>query len=623
MANWTTIEGANTTVTAGISDDVTGLYVTIVPVSGYSITPQNFVIGGATPNGNTWTGGNVSSIIQSVTFSQSGDNVLATIACNSHVFDSATTIRIDIDESTVHPVEQTVVGVCTDVQYPHPTSNVTQVITTEATPTTVVTGNSGTPWVKNYEHLENNISSLLVFRMVLTPSTGYSIINHTLLYTASIEGGETGFTSAITDTTTGGGKIFSVYYSQPPGGGYYEPCNFGNLFTVDYSEKLISVDPTNGIHTVNVSTLMDHLGGESPITVFGTAGATYTMKVREVASPNKTYNFTTDTMTTSATSYSGTIGADGSESVQFVLASSATNASYDVIIESSGGSTLSPEVPDAIGELRINQYGVNTLTIALESAETNHFGTLPSNLLVYRPIRYTGDSYTDNGIDDFMVKGVTTGSSTKVEVLNLTQIKNLTSSMVVAGEGIPHGTTIVSVARHYIVLSVAVNLTSPTRLICALPGADMVPFSFTIPPYGSRTLTVDTTNKHENSVWGFSNISTTANLAQFGSTNLNVVDSRGILLGMSVTGTGISASTVVSSIDYKAHAVTLNQAHVGVADTARLVFRGSNNTKCKLMNISADIVGSNAVISGHIMVPELDNSAKAIIFLDDILNSVS
>ena len=148
-----------------------------------------------------------------------------------------------------------------------------------------------------------------------------------------------------------------------------------------------------------------------------------------------------------------------------------------------------------------------------------------------------------------------------------------------------------------------------------------MPFSFTIPPFSGQTLTVDATNKHGDSVWGFKNIATTADINQFGSTNLDVVDSRGILNGMTVTGSGIYANTTVSSVDYKEHAVTLNQAHNGVSDGARMGFRGANNTKCRIVNIDASIVGVNAVISGHLVVPRLDNSNKATIFLDDILNS--
>jgi len=623
MANWSTTPGTNASVTAGISYDVSDLYVTIAPISGdYSITPQNFVIGGATPDGNTWTGGNVSDVVQSVTFSQDGANVLATIACNSHVFDVDTTIRIDIDESLVYPVEKTAVGVCADVQYPDETINVTQVITTDATATSVIDGDASTPWVKNYKHLENNIEGLLVFRMVLTPDTGYSIVNPDLEYTASVSGGEAGFTHGISNTTTGGGKIFSIYYTQPEGGGYYEPCNFGNLFTITYTEQLDSVDSTNTIFSVSTDMLIDYTGGESLVIVHGTAGAQYTMTIQQAASPNHTYDFDTNAITSTSTSYSGIIGADGTEVVKVTYAGSAVNVIYDIIIASAADSELHDDVPDAAGEMQVNQYGSNTLTISPTTAETGHFGTLPSNLLVVRPIRYDGDHYPDNEVNIFNISGITNGSSTRVSVIDLTDIRNLISGMVITGDNIPHGVTIVAVERDYIILSEAVSLTSATRLSCASRGANLVPFSFTIPPFSGQTLTVDTANRHEDSVWGFKNITTKVDTGQFSNTNLEVVDSRGVLPGMAVKGEGISANTFVSAIDYKEHAVTLNQAHSGVVDGARIAFRGANNTKCRAMNIDASIVGVNAVISGHLVVPRLDNDNKAIIFLDDILNSV-
>ena len=97
-------------------------FLTIVPAAGYSIAPENFVVGGATPLGNNrYEGGNVDNVVEIVEFVQEvGDvNVKANVTLDSTATLNANSdINIDIDESSINPVINDVSGACINMSYP-------------------------------------------------------------------------------------------------------------------------------------------------------------------------------------------------------------------------------------------------------------------------------------------------------------------------------------------------------------------------------------------------------------------------------------------------------------------------------------------------------------------------
>ena len=98
------------------------------------------------------------------------------------------------------------------------------------------------------------------------------------------------FQCYVSTPTTGNNKIFTIYYTAPSGANFYTPCDFGNYFTIDYTEQLIDTVDTNTIHGVNVSSPIGYQGGETTVTVVGAVNTQYTMTIQN-ASTNHFYNF--------------------------------------------------------------------------------------------------------------------------------------------------------------------------------------------------------------------------------------------------------------------------------------------------------------------------------------------
>ena len=628
MPNWTT-NTPTTTVNVGTEVTVSGLFITITPISAsYSITPENFMIGGAYPasfTSNKWVLGNVDSQIKSVTFTQHGANVRATAEFYSSTFDADTTVNIDIDENPDNPVTQNISGVCARVQYPHSPNSTLTVTSAAETVTNQQAGSSPTvPWIKNYKHYQNDLQNFLVFKLVVNPDSGYTILNPTITPSADIEDVLGYFQCYVSTPTTGNNKIFTIYYTAPSGANFYTPCDFGNYFTIDYTEQLIDTVDTNTIHGVNVSSPIGYQGGETTVTVVGAVNTQYTMTIQN-ASTNHFYNFSNGSFQAGAANKAGNTGSGGVQETQIKIPGGDSSTDYNIILTSLANSTLQSGVPTSNGDLQIKQYGTNTITVTPLSEESGDFNTYsPATIAIKRPIRFAGDSYTDNEVNVVTVNGITKSSSTKVDIISRDPsiTRRLESGMRVTGSGIPHNTTIKDVgtsARNYMTLSTAVNLTSATRLNCVKNITDVVPISFTIPPGSGKTLAVNASNNHNDSVWGFLDVLTSVNTNQLSSTSLVVNNSHGILENMAVTGTGIRANTTVSSVSYKAHTITLNQAHNGVTNDHRMVFTGANNPKVKPIHVDVALDSPNIIITGYLNVPKITNSARVWLHLDSMI----
>ena len=158
MANWSVTTNdlaVPVGVQVGVLDPLP--YLTITAADGYVISPENFTIGGATPDSpgsNKWIGGNVDSMVESVEFVVVSTTVVkANITLSvTTIFDVAGPIRIDIDESVTNPVTD-VYGVCTKVQFPYISTGITSQTHTSFAETTEVvqTGTGPTvPHIKRY-----------------------------------------------------------------------------------------------------------------------------------------------------------------------------------------------------------------------------------------------------------------------------------------------------------------------------------------------------------------------------------------------------------------------------------------------------------------------------------------
>jgi hypothetical protein len=148
--------------------------------------------------------------------------------------------------------------------------------------------------------------------------------------------------------------------------------------------------------------------------------------------------------------------------------------------------------------------------------------------------------------------------------------------------------------------------------------ADIVPFSFSVAP-NNNTLSVNTSNDHIRSVWGFDDVTGVVSGNQTGSTKTLVLDStNGILVGMQATGAGITAGSLVNTIT-DATTLQLDTTYSSVTDDAEIEFSGANNPEMSVVSMVVTKVGTNIVISGYIKAREVTTTADIKINIDDMI----
>ena len=214
MPNWSvTADGVNNSVPAGDSTALT-LDITIEPSSGYTIAPNNFVIGNATEtNGsgvptlsetNIWEGGNVDSIVQKVEFIQSGGNVLARVYCEATSFVANHDVYIDIDENPNNAVTNDVLGVCVSIDYPY-NANSSVAITANPDGNTTVgnvqTGDASNNWIKKLtRHSDDAGAWIGLVILQITPATGYHLVGTPTALISTPPGAEGLFQALTTES---------------------------------------------------------------------------------------------------------------------------------------------------------------------------------------------------------------------------------------------------------------------------------------------------------------------------------------------------------------------------------------------------------------------------------------
>ena len=614
MPNWTTINGVDATVPFGQPAVLDTTYITIVPDPGYTITPNNFVIGGAVNIGGKWVGGNVSPAVSFVEFSQSGDNVLATVTCNEVAYTGDTTLTIDIDESATNPVAAPSNDIVVLVDYPYD-ANLTVAFTLgdDVVEETVQTGSAGVNWIKKFSLNKMDLVDFELFKMTATPGSGYHLGNDGVVLEAA-PSQRIGLGATIA-TSPSSGEI-SFRYTQT-NGNIDLGLNPPTLLT-SFSAVADQTAATNHISSVSVTPSLHMFEEEAVVSVSGIGGTQYKIFVRNTTTGNY-YNWD-GTWTAAPTNKVGTLNTAGAKSHVIPIDSTSSTRSFDVYVASHNGSTLADTVPDAQGELQFTQYGQNVLSIEPVSDDAGRYQTLPAAVSVSRPIRFTGDKYPALQGTKVAWKGQTSGSSTRVELVD--GGNGLQPGMQVYGENIPHETTIINAVNGIVTLSGAVTLDGTEELTGALDNANLIPFSFTIEPNGND-LEVNSSNDHYKSLYGWLDVWTTCRQTTIsGGTTIPLKTAQGILEGMTITGNGVPANTVVSAVSYKNREVTASNTLGTLTVNDAYDFKGANNPDGSTAYVFAEEVSNDIVISGYLNVPKLKNTAKLKLFVDDIINVV-
>jgi len=414
MANWTVSSYSNAetqgdNVNAGSMAAFADLIIT--PNVGYVISATDFKIGGATESPtNTWTGGNVDSEIYKVVFSDIGTagTVSNTVRARVH-FDSTAlggtpwnmpgnsdTLYIDIDEKTT--VENIDRYFCIRTQHTAETdgNGVNKHTVTYATAPTGITTTNNTSSVHNIgdglvEHLHQGVvpegvasPGTLIFSVDFDANEiyGYHYISEPTVSTLSGS-----YSSYYTFVNSGhlydsDGKLIFVtikgYYDPPvgvtgldpdPGTTAAQMCELGQSVLINHTirqtpqgepgakPEIVSV----GINQANI-----HRSGETrPLQVSGDPTAAFVLTIVSSDS-SKTYDFTTNTFTASATD-SGNIDIPNSGFYDWTIIFPPVSADthYDIYVTPNSTTTAAPSVPTALNQLEIYQYNTVDVTLGL------------------------------------------------------------------------------------------------------------------------------------------------------------------------------------------------------------------------------------------------------------------
>ena len=415
MANWTVSSYSNAeTQGDNVTDGSMAAYADLVitPNVGYVISATDFKIGGAseTPT-NTWTGGNVDSEIFKVVFSDIGtagtvsNTVRARVHFTTNALDSGTswnmpgnndTLYIDIDEKTT--VANTDRYFCIRTQHVAETDGkgVNKHTVTYATAPTGITTTNNTPTIHNIgDGLVEHSHQGTVPQGVASPGT--------LIFSVDFDANEAygyHYVSEPTVSTLSG--AYSSYYTFQNSGhlydsdgelifvtikGYYDPpvnvtgldpdpassasamCELGQSVLINHTIRQHNQgEPGAKPEVTDViidQTNINKVGEGRRLAVTGDPSAAFVLTIVSSDS-SKTYDFTTNTFTASATD-SGNIDIPNSGFYAWMINFPPVSADqhYDIYITPNANTTAAVGVPTALNQLEIYQYNTVDVTLGL------------------------------------------------------------------------------------------------------------------------------------------------------------------------------------------------------------------------------------------------------------------
>lgn len=682
-ANWevntaslTTQNGAATgtpTVNLTITNVINGVH------TGYLIEAKNFKVGGGNNStGNTWvdtspSGWNVDSGITSVTFSDNGipgdpSNTVnvAVVIANTTINDSgASTVHrnrnvyIDIDENTTPPEGDPPRDVCIETHYDYYANHTVSVTNiSDITETTIITG-SGKPNNININKHEGTVSenqSTKVAQVSFTRNSGYYYHGDPNVSFNNLGDYNRAYNAVVVEKSYSGNLLISfkvdIFYTPPTEGNIAtDPedfCSMGHQALIDVDLRQITTAETNNIYNVSHESYVLAKGGETIITVTGTPNTSYTIQVNKttaldsnsIPGSNGYYNWDTAAFQTGSATQTGTTDDKGINYHFFSVPQVTSDQRYDIVLAGAGSptSTLHSRVPNAAGEAKIIQYGVNVLTVGVvSSASPSGFGTLPSAITITKPNYNSAISGLDNpktsekyciARASTEVRGSSKGTSSTRLVLNDNKkVNQIHNGYLVFGTGVPHNTTVVKVDNR----SKTVTLSQAAEVNNAyLTFRKNLPiyktFQFTIPPdsteEGGADLSVNTSNPVSENFTKIFNVpqsvtGTVNGAVSPASATITLDSTNGLVPGLTVAGTGITGTPTISSIT-NSTVIVLSETET-LSDDTVLTFTGGVGSGVTLLHSNIAKVGHNIVIDGLLRVTDIEASITTQIQLDNVI----
>ena len=199
--------------------------------------------------------------------------------------------------------------------------------------------------------------------------------------------------------------------------------------------------------------------------------------------------------------------------------------------------------------------------------------------------------------------------------------------MIVTGAGVTHGTTVVDNIMGVVTLSVASTIAADTTLGFTENNSAYAPFTFTILP-NSNTLnvTAGAPGNLKAPIGGLKNIKISTNAAVSEATGMRLADTKGLSVGMSVSGDGIRLNTdgtdpTIESITDGTD-IVVSQTQNGFGTATSLTFSAAPVASSTSIDfIQANKVGSNIVIQGYVKVGDIAANITLPLDLDSIITA--
>ena len=393
------------------------------------------------------------------------------------------------------------------------------------------------------------------------------------------------------------------------------------------------------IHSVSYPPSLTSSQGEIPIRVFGSANAPYKLSIEKKTSTTSTvtaasngyYNFDTRAFQTAVTSLSSTCDAKGVNVNYVLLPDASSDTRYDVTVSgivAGSATTLNSNVPQKAGDATIIKNGVNTITIKPVTYNSARYHTDVANgnlnLSVSKSAIASGSGPGRAKPTSVIFKGGTGGSVSTRLVLE-DNPSGVFAGMVITGSGIKHGTTVTAISKNVVTLSQSCTVAAATDIKFTTNTANLFPFSFLIARnVASDVISVTSGADLKGAVGGLTSVKTNTTSPSTRSTSQAVTSTKGIVSGMTITGTEVKTvageKLTVATAPSSLTAIVFSGTQ-SFSDGASLRFSGGNaSADVSLHSIQANMSGTSVWITGYLEVNEIKATADVAIYIDDIIS---
>jgi len=393
------------------------------------------------------------------------------------------------------------------------------------------------------------------------------------------------------------------------------------------------------IHSVSYPPSLTSSQGEIPIRVFGSANAPYKLSIEKKTSTTSTvtaasngyYNFDTRAFQTAVTSLSSTCDAKGVNVNYVLLPDASSDTRYDVTVSgvvAGSATTLNSNVPQKAGDATIIKNGVNTITIKPVTYHAARYHTDVANgilnLSVSKSAIAAGSGPGRAKPTSVIFKGGTGGSLSTRLVLE-DNPSGVFAGMVITGSGIKHNTTVSAISKNVVTLSQSCTVAAATDIKFTTNTANLFPFSFLIARNGaSDVISITSGADLKGAVGGLTSVKTNITSLSTKSTSQAVANTRGIVSGMTITGTEVKTvageKLTVATAPSSLTAIIFSGTQ-SFSDGASLRFSGGNaSADVSLHSIQANMSGTSVFITGYLEVNEIKATADVAIYIDDIIS---